>query len=123
VPHVKIRPAAPLAELMERLEPLTFRDEAGVLKTLQFFMERGSGRILVEALVAEGGLPKVFFLSIAEREGALVLRCYGATDPEKTPAVKRLIARAGADLAARIEGSVLDTCNLDKECAELGLSP
>jgi len=122
MPHVKIRPPRPLPELLEVLEPLAARDETGVQKVRAYFLEKGGGTILAEALVAEGGLPRHFFLSIQEREKALVLRCYEATDPEKTAAVKRIIVRLGMEVRGRIEGAELDPCNLEKECAELGSS-
>ncbi len=123
MPHVKIRPGRPLPELFEALERFSHRDETGVQKVVEFFMERGEARILAEALVAEGGLPRHFFLSIQHREGAVILRCYESTDPEKTPAVKRLILRAGKAVLDLCEGSELDPCNLDKEAEELGLIP
>ncbi len=123
MPHVKIRPALPLPELFEKLERMSLRDETGVQKIREYFLERGEARILAEGLVAEGGLPRIFFISIQDRDGELVIRCYESTDPEKTPAVKRLILRLGMAVQALTEGSELDPCNLEKEAGELGLIP
>jgi len=117
VPHVKLSPSPGLPELLPRLKPLSARDEHGVQKVQRFFMDPEGSLILAEALVAEGGLPRHFFLALSLRE-SLVIRCYASTDPEKTPAVKRLIARFGIQLAAEL-GSELDPCNLAEEVGEL----
>jgi len=120
---VKIRPSLDLPGLFDRLETFSRRDRSGVQKVLGYFMERGQGRILAEALVAEGGLPRRFFLSLQERAGATVVRCYEATDPEKTPAVKRLILHLGLALSELEENSELDPCNLESEARAMGLIP
>ena len=118
MPHLKLEPCPPLAELIGLLQPFSARDGAGVQKVLHFFMSREGTMILAEALVAEGGLPRHFFLSMTRRE-ELVIRCYPPTDPEKTPAVKRLIARFGLQVAAARPGVRLDPCNLASEIEEL----
>ncbi len=121
MPHVKISTRLKLSDCFDRLESFSYRDETGVQKVAGYFMERGGGRILAEALVAEGGLPRHFFLSMQHRGGSVLVRCYEATDPEKSPAVKRLVLRMGMEIQALDEGAELDPCNLEKEARELGL--
>ena len=119
MPHVKVSTRLDLAECFERLDSFSHRDETGVQKIAGYFMERGGGRILAEALVAEGGLARHFFLSLQDREGQKLVRCYESTDPEKSPAVKRLVLRMGMAVQALDESSELDPCNLEKEAREL----
>lgn len=118
MPHLKISPSPPLAELFGMLQPLSARDPSGVQKVLGFFIDREGTMILAEALVAEGGPPRHFFLCLTLRE-ELVIRCYPSTDPEKTAAVKRLIVRFGMQVAAALPGVHMDPCNLATEFADL----
>ncbi|MDP6669447.1 MAG: hypothetical protein QF492_06040, partial [Candidatus Krumholzibacteria bacterium] len=75
---------------------------------------REEKQILAEGMVAEGGLPRYFFLSLQQKEGALLLRCLPSTDPEKTPGVKRLILRLGLTISELLSAGV-EPCNLEGE--------
>ena len=93
MPHVKIAGLRSADELFVQLLPFQTRDETGVQKVSSYFLEQGGKSILAEALVADGGLPRHFFISVNWRGEQATVRCLPATDPEKTAAVKRLIVR------------------------------
>ena len=120
MPHVKIAGTAPLAQLFGRLTVFEARDETGLRKISAYYLDQAAQQILAEAVVIEGGLPKNFFLQIKEREGMLVVRLLAATDPEKTPAVKRLVAQLGLRVAACAPGARVAGGNLEREIGELG---
>jgi hypothetical protein len=86
---------------------------------LAFYREREGRQILVEALVADGPRPRHFFVTLAARDAGWLLRCLPLTDPEKTPAVKRLLVRLALQIRDAFPGAVVTTTNLIEELAAL----
>jgi hypothetical protein len=119
MPHVKIAGALAPAALFERLRPFQARDESGVQKIESYFLEQEDKSILAEALVADGGLPRHFFISLRWRGDHLTLRCLPATDPEKTEAVKRLVARLALRVRDCCPGARLAGDSLPEQIAAL----
>jgi len=119
MPHLKLEGLPGADAVLARLAPFTVKDETGVQKALAFYREREGRQILVEALVADGPRPRHFFVSLADRDGAWLLRCLPATDPEKTPAVKRLLVRLALRLRDAFPGAAVATTNLNEELAAL----
>ncbi|MFH1145247.1 MAG: hypothetical protein V1774_11960 [Candidatus Eisenbacteria bacterium] len=77
---------APLAEFLAAAPP-------EVLKIQGAYLDREGRHLILEAIVVEQYLRQTFFLLIREEEGALIVRCHPFSAPQKTPGVKRLIAR------------------------------
>jgi hypothetical protein len=119
MPHLKIEGAGSQEQLFQKLELINVRDSTGVQKIRSYYLDRDCEIILAEALVADGGLPRNFFIEIRLRENVLTVRCLAVTDPEKTPAVKRLIVRLGLMALAITEGGTLGNTNLESEIDDL----
>ncbi|MCB1161065.1 MAG: hypothetical protein R3C71_04005 [Candidatus Krumholzibacteriia bacterium] len=121
MPHLRVEggePVAPAA-LHAALAPFTVRDETGVLRLMACYLEREGEDLLLELLAAESAKPQHFFAALRRRDGAWLLRCLPLTDPEKTPAVRRLLALAGLRVAACLPGSRALSEDLGPELAAM----
>jgi len=92
MPHVQVVGAATLEQLARRFEPMTVRSGDVVAKTTAFFLNTRDRTALVRALVVEPHVQRKFYVLLAEKPQGLMVRLDPLTDPEKTPAVKRLLA-------------------------------
>jgi hypothetical protein len=120
MPHVKFQGAIDGRALIAKLEPFAERDETGVRKVLAYYLEKTGESLLAESLVAAEGLPQRFFLVLQLRADAATLRCLPTTDPEKSPALRRLVASLGLRILAAAPGVALGASNLEEEIAALG---
>lgn len=94
MPHVVVEGPVRLAEIGERFAEILDRDGDDVVKIRTVYLEPGGEEALFEALVVESGHRQQFFIQLRVREGrGATVRLLPLTDPEKTPGVKRAIAR------------------------------
>jgi hypothetical protein len=72
------------------------RRNSEILKVQEFYLSRNGKDALLECVTIEHGTACDFFVQLKLHEKAITVRLLPATDPEKTPAVKKvmvLIAR------------------------------
>lgn len=73
--------------------PLELTEGAYVFKTFESYLSRDKRELLVRALIVDRGYARKFFLSLRETESdRLTIGTEPLTDPEKTNAVRRMIA-------------------------------
>ncbi|MFQ6111695.1 MAG: hypothetical protein ACE5LX_06650 [Nitrospinota bacterium] len=109
MPHVLLEGPISLEEFYRSFEPLRGGKPGEVLKANYLFIEKGGKRALLESVAVEEGRHQSFFIELLQRKGGLTVRLLPATDPEKTPGVKRLLA-----LVARRLKSLSPGCRYGK---------
>ena len=92
MPHIEIIGSLPLDQLIGKFEPLNAREGDAVVKATAIFHSPRDSRALIQSLVAEPRVHRKFYILLAEKPKGLMVRLDPLTDPEKTRAVKRLIA-------------------------------
>ncbi len=112
MPHVQIRGACRLADLRDALAGFLESAPPEILKLQGAYLDSAAGRLLFEAVVVEGYLRQNFFLLVREEEGAVLIRCHPFSNPQKTPGVKRLIARVALRCLQACPGAEIGNTNL-----------
>jgi hypothetical protein len=114
MPHIQIIGALRLEQLAERFEPLNIRQGSTIGKTTAFYLNAHDRTALIQALVVEPHVNRKFYVLLVEKPDGIMVRLDPLTDPEKTDAVKRLLA-AVADWIRRVSpGSSFGTTNLQE---------
>jgi hypothetical protein len=92
MPHVVIEEAGDLQGLYQAFTPIIHRAGNEILKVQEFFLARSGKDALLESVAIENGVACNFFVQLKLHEKAITVRLLPATDPEKTPAVKKVMA-------------------------------
>jgi hypothetical protein len=92
MPHVVIEEAGDLQGLYQAFTPIIQRAGTGILKVQEFYLARSGKDALLESVAIENGVASTFFVQLKLHEKAITVRLLPATDPEKTPAVKKVMA-------------------------------
>jgi len=92
MPHIQILRAARLEDLAQTFESLTSRHGETIVKATAFYLNARDRMALVQALVVEPRITRKFYVLLVEKADGLMVRLDPLTDPEKTDAVKRLLA-------------------------------
>lgn len=92
MPHVVIEQAGDLQALCQNFTPILQRTGAEILKVQEFYLSRSGKDALLEAVAIDQGAASNFFVQLKLHENAITVRLLPATDPEKTPAVKKVMA-------------------------------
>ena len=92
MPHVVIEAAGDLQTLYQKFAQILQRTGGEILKIQEFYLSRSGKEALLEAVAIEQGTASNFFVQLKLHENAITVRLLPATDPEKTPAVKKVMA-------------------------------
>jgi len=92
MPHVVIEEAGDLQGLYQVFTPIIHRAGSEILKVQEFFLARSGKDALLDSVAIENGVACTFFVQLKLHEKAITVRLLPATDPEKTPAVKKVMA-------------------------------
>lgn len=92
MPHVVIEEAGELQALYQNFTPILQRTGAEILKIQEFYMSRNGKDALLESVAIEQGTSRNFFVQLKLHDKAITVRLLPDTDPEKTPAVKKVMA-------------------------------
>ena len=92
MPHVVIEAAGDLQALYQNFTPILQRTGGEILKIQEFYLSRSGNDALLEAVAIDQGTASNFFVQLKLHENAITVRLLPATDPEKTPAVKKVMA-------------------------------
>lgn len=96
MPHVVVDGAGDLHALYQAFTPRLQRDGQEILKIQECYLAKSGREALLDAVAIEQGTAQSFFIQLKQHEAAITVRLLPATDPEKTPAVKRTMAMAAA---------------------------
>jgi hypothetical protein len=92
MPHVVIEEAGDLQTLYQAFTPILQRTGGEILKAQEFYLSKSGKDALLEAVAIDQGAARNFFIQLKLHEKAITVRLLPATDPEKTPAVKKVMA-------------------------------
>jgi hypothetical protein len=112
MPHVVIEEAGDLQGLYQAFTPIIHRAGSEILKVQEFFLARSGKDALLESVAIENGVACTFFVQLKLHEKAITVRLLPATDPEKTPAVKKVMAMVAGFIRKVFPGSRYGKTNL-----------
>lgn len=92
MPHVVIEAAGDLQALYQNFTQILQRTGGEILKIQEFYLSRSGKEALLEAVAIDQGTASNFFVQLKLHENAITVRLLPVTDPEKTPAVKKVMA-------------------------------
>lgn len=114
MPHVVVEGAGDFQALYDNFSPILQRAEQEILKVREFYLARSGREALLDAVVIEQGVARSFFIQLKQHETTITLRLLPATDPEKTPAVKRAMALVAKFIRAVCPASRYGKTNLQE---------
>jgi hypothetical protein len=114
VPHVVIEEAGDLQGLYQAFTPIIQRAGTEILKVQEFFLARSGKDALLESVAIENGVACTFFVQLKLHEKAITVRLLPATDPVKTPAVKKVMALVAGFIRKVYPGSRYEKTNLQE---------
>jgi hypothetical protein len=112
MPHVVIEEAGDLQGVYQAFTPIIQREGSEILKVQEFFLARSGKDALLESVAIENGVACTFFVQLKLHEKAITVRLLPATDPEKTPAVKKVMAMVAGFIRKVFPGSRYGKTNL-----------
>jgi len=112
MPHVQLAGPCRVADLREPLAGFLESAPPEVLKIQGAFLDAAGLRLILEAVVVEQYLRQNFFLLVRQEDDGLIVRCHPFSAPQKTPGVKRLIARVALRCLALCPGARIGNTNL-----------
>ena len=92
MPHVVIEEAGDLKGVYQTFTPIIQRAGTEILKVQECYLGRGGKEALLESVAIEQGVACNFFIQLKQHDNTITVRLLPATDPEKTPAVKKVMA-------------------------------
>lgn len=98
--------------------PCSEKRPESIISLLDVFLNRTRNRALVETVAVESGRSVRFLIEVKDRRDGVTVRLEPMTDPEKTPAVKRSVARV-----AQMVHSLSEHCRYGKTNLEDYLAP
>ena len=114
MPHVVIEEAGDLQGLYQAFTPIIHRAGSEILKVQEFFLARSAKDALLDSVAIENGVACTFFVQLKLHEKAITVRLLPATDPEKTPAVKKVMALVAGFIRNVYPGSRYGKTNLQE---------
>jgi hypothetical protein len=114
MPHVVIEEAGDLQGLYQAFTPIIQRVGTDILKVQEFYLARSGKEALLESIAIEQGVACNFFVQLKQHEKAITVRLLPATDPEKTPAVKKVMALVAGLIRTVYPGSRYGKTNLQE---------
>jgi hypothetical protein len=92
MPHVVIEGAGDLQGLFQAFTPIIQRAGTEILKVQEFYLARSGREALLESVAIEQDVARSFFVQLKQHGTTITVRLLPATDPEKTAAVKKVMA-------------------------------
>jgi len=114
MPHVVIEEAGNLQGLYQAFAPIIQREGGDILKIQEFYLGRSGKEALLESIAIQQGVACNFFVQLKQHEKAITVRLLPATDPEKTPEVKKVMALAAGFIRKVYPGSRYGKTNLQE---------
>ena len=120
MPHVVVEEAGDLQGLFQAFTPIIQRTGNDILKVQDFYLSRSGKDALLDSVAIEQGAACTFFVQLKLHEKSITVRLLPATDPEKTPAVKKVMALVAAFIRTVYPKSRYGKTNLQEYLAPTG---
>ena len=114
MPHVVVEEAGDLQGLYQAFAPMMHRAVTDILKVQELYVGRSGKEALLESVAIEQGVARSFFVQLKRHERSITVRLLPATDPEKTPAVKQVMAMVAGFIRTVYPASHYGKANLQE---------
>jgi hypothetical protein len=114
MPHVVVEEAGDLQGLYQAFTPIIHRTGNEILKVHEFYVSRSGKDAILESVAIKQGAACTFFVQLKLHEKAITVRLLPATDPEKTPSVKKLMGLVAGFIRKVYPGSRYGKTNLQE---------
>lgn len=114
MPHVVVEETGELQGLYQAFTPILHRSSEEILKVQEFYLSRSGKEALLDSVTIERGTACNFFVQLKLHDTAITVRLLPATDPEKTPAVKKVMGLVAAFIRTVYPGSRYGKTNLQE---------
>lgn len=102
-----------LLRYAREFEPLILRRGEDTLRADRVYVEREGRALLIESVAVEAGRKLPFYILVSRHDrGGATVRIDPMTHPERSPGVRELVARVGADLLGKSPGARVRVTNL-----------
>ena len=100
MPHVVLNGNVNLDDIFYKFKGVLIRNEHGILKTDNIYINRNKTTIIIEALAIEMGVKNSFLAMVSRRDDGVVVRIYPGIEVEKTSGVKNILSEIAKQLLA-----------------------
>lgn len=114
MPHVVIEEAGNLEGLYQAFTPMIRRTGNEIFKVQEFYLSRSGKDALLDSVTIDQGVACTFFVQLKSHDKSITVRLLPATDPEKTPAVKKVMALVAEFIRTVYPGSRYGKTNLQE---------
>lgn len=112
MPHVVLNGDVNLDDIFNKFKSILIRNQHGILKTDNIYINRDTTSILIESLVIEKDVKNSFLAMISRRDDGVVVRIYPGIEVEKTSSVKKLLSLIAKQLIETYSGLQIGETNL-----------
>ena len=92
MPHVVINGNINLGDIFNKFKGILIRNEHGILKTDNIYINSDKNSIIIESLAIEKGVKNSFLAMVSHRDDGVVVRIYPGIEVEKTSGVKNILS-------------------------------
>src|SRR5579872_5979744 len=114
MPHVVIEEARDLAGACAGITFAAVRNGSEILRLVDVYLNRSGHTALVDCVAVEQGRSQAFCVQLAQKDRQITVRLLAATDPEKTQAVKRILALIAGQIRQAVADSRFGKTNLQE---------
>ena len=93
MPHVVLNGGVNIEEIFNKFNGVLIRNEQGILKTDNIYLNRDKTSMLIESLAIEKGIKNSFLAMVSRRDDGVVIRIYPGSEVEKTSGVKKILSK------------------------------
>ena len=114
MPHVVIVGAGDLKGVYHAFTPIIQRSGTEILKVQECYLARSGKEALLDSVAIEEGVACNFFVQLKQHDQMITVRLLPATDPEKNPAVKKVMALVAGFIRTVYPASSFGKTNLQE---------
>ena len=114
MPHVVLNGNVNLDDIFNKFKGVLIRNEHGILKTDNIYINRDKTAIIIESLAIEMGVKNSFLAMVSRRDDGVVVRIYPGIEVEKTSGVKNIISEIAKQLLVALPQLKIGETNLSE---------
>ena len=112
MPNVTIEGPIDLRQIVIRRPEMFLRDQDGIKRVSEYYINTDCSKLLLEALVIEPGKKQQFFFQVCKKTDGAIIRLEPISEAEKTPGVKRLMGQVAFAIRSLFPGSRYGKTNI-----------
>ena len=112
MPHVVLNGFINIDDILKKFNSIVIRNEYGILKTDNVYINRDKTALLIETLAIEKGVKNSFLTMINLRDDSIVVRIYPGLEVEKTNGVKKILSEIAKQILTMFPQLTIGETNL-----------